>query len=48
MKPKRDKILVVILVCATMIIVLTQAALRVRLLDTNSQTDLTMTVLYRH
>lgn len=46
MKPKRDKVLVVILVCAT-IISTAQAALSLSdYWDTNSQTDLTMTVLF--
>ena len=46
MKPKRDKVLVVILVCAT-IISTAQAALSLSdYCDTNSQTDLTMTVLF--
>ena len=46
MKPKRDKVLVVILVCAT-IISTAQAALRLSdYWDTNSQTDFTMAVLF--
>ena len=46
MKPKRDKVLVVILVCATMIST-AQAALRLSdHWDTNSQSDFTMAVLF--
>ena len=46
MKPKRDKVLVVILVCATMISN-AQAALRLSdYWDTNSQSDFTMAVLF--
>ena len=46
MKPKRDKVLVVILVCAT-IISTAQAALNLSgYWDTNSQTDFTMAVLF--
>ena len=46
MKPKRDKVLVVILVCAT-IISAAQAALSLSdYWDTNSQTDFTMAVLF--
>ena len=45
MKPKRDKVLVVILVCATMIST-AQAILSLSdYWDTNSQTDFTMAVL---
>ena len=46
MKPKRDKVLVVILVCAT-IINTAQAALSLSdYWGTNSQTDFTMAILF--
>ena len=46
MKPKRDKVLVVILVCAT-IISTAQAALSLSdYWDTISQTDFTMAILF--
>ena len=46
MKPKRDKVLVVILVCATMIST-AQAILSLSdYWDTNSQTDFTMSILF--
>ena len=46
MKPKRDKVLVVILVCAT-IISTAQAILSLSdYWDTNSQTDFNMAVLF--
>jgi len=46
MKPKRDKVLVVILVCATTIST-AQAVLSLSdYWDTNSQTDFTMAILF--